>query len=113
MRERRGERRSSFYRTTEIVVTGSGRRFNLLRANIGFSGIGGYTPDLVGAGSEVVVRIDFPKRSGEVVTEEIPGKVAWAQQDGNFNAVGIAFHGLDRNAHPLLFSYLQYLDQFD
>lgn len=113
MAERRKDRRSSFYLKTEISLKGKKRKFGLLRATIGFGGIGGYTPDLVDAGSDVTVAIEFPQRSGEISVEEISGRVSWAQQDGNFNAVGIEFLGLQRMTHPLLFSYLQYLEQFD
>ena len=113
MAEKRRERRSSFYLKTEISLKEKGRKFGLLRATISFGGIGGYTPDLVDAGSDVAIMIEFPQRSGEIAVEEVSGRVAWAQQDGNFNALGIEFLGLQRDTHPLLFSYLQYLDQFD
>jgi len=113
MVERRRERRSSFYLKTEISLEEKAQKFGLLRSTISFGGIGGYTPDLVEAGSKVTVSIEFPQRSGEISVEAISGRVSWAQQDGNFNAVGIEFIGLEADNHPLLYSYLQYLNQFD
>jgi len=113
MPERRRERRSSFYLKTEISIEGKNRKFGLLRSTISFGGIGGYTPDLVEAGSDVKISITFPQRSEESAVETVSGRVSWAQQDGNFNAVGIEFTDLQQEKHPLLHSYLQYLNQFD
>jgi len=116
------------------VIQNGRQPIDLLRANISWGGLGGYTRDLIEEGESVLIEIFFVIRSGETVSEKISGKVAWAHQDGNFNAFGIAFSDgkvawahqdgnfnafgiafsdLAAGTHPQLVSYLQYTDQFD
>jgi len=113
MQERRENQRSSFQLRTEVCFNAGKEQINLLRANIGFGGIGGFTRDWVEAEIAADIRIYFSQRSGEEKCETVPGKIIWEKQDGNFRALGIAFSSLTQAAHPLLISYLQYADQFD
>lgn len=85
----------------------------MLRPNIGWGGVGGYTRDPVEAGKGVSIEIFFEQRSGEVVSEKLSGKILWTRRDGNFNALGISFSEVNRASHPRLLSYLQYIDQID
>ena len=113
MRERRENQRSPFHLRTEILFDEGGEQINLLRANIGFGGIGGFTRDCFEPGRPAKVCIYFSQRSGEVARETVPATVVWEKQDGNFRALGVSFSALTHKAHPLLISYLQYADQFD
>ncbi|MFQ5587937.1 MAG: PilZ domain-containing protein [Nitrospiria bacterium] len=113
MQERRENPRSTFHLRTEVLLNGGREQISLLRANIGFGGIGGYTRDLVEAGSDAQVKIHFARREGGEAVETVEGKVIWQKQDGNFTALGLAFSQLERDIHPQLFSYLQYAEQFD
>lgn len=113
MEERRAETRHPFHQRVEVIHTPSKQSFDLLRGNIGFGGTGGFTPNLLEAGSEVNILIYFSQRSGEVVAEAVSGKIIWSHKDGNFKAMGLAFGALTRKEQPLLLSYLQYADQFD
>ncbi|MFY9269220.1 MAG: PilZ domain-containing protein, partial [Candidatus Manganitrophaceae bacterium] len=79
--------------------------------NIAWGGIGGYTRDSIDEGIKIRAEFFFTLRSGQVLSEKLPGKIAWTHRDGNFNAFGIAFSELDPAAHPRLISYLQYIDQ--
>jgi len=113
MDERRESIRHPFHQRVEVIHTPSKQSFDLLRGNIGFGGTGGFTPNLIKAGEEVSIRFYFPQRSGELAEEEVPGKIIWSQQDGNFNAMGLFFTSLTKKDQPLLLSYLQYADQFE
>ena len=113
MEERREFQRSTFHLKTELILEAERRTISLLRTNISFGGIGGYTRDLVKTGDAVLVRIYFSQRSGEEKAETVSGNIAWCKQDGNFVALGIRFKTLHSDEHPLLISYLQYADQFD
>ncbi len=114
MRERRENRRSTFHLRTEVLLNEGQEQISLLRANIAFGGIGGFSRDWVEEGRPAVVRIYFPQRGSEKETSEsIPGKIIWKKQDGNFTALGIRFSTLQHGAYPLLYSYLNYADQFD
>lgn len=113
MIDRRENQRSTFHLRTEVLLSDGKEQINLLRANISFGGIGGYTRDLLEAGGPADVRIYFSQRSGDPQGETIQGKVVWEKQDGNFRALGISFTALTQKEHPLLVSYLQYADQFD
>ncbi len=112
MHERRSAPRVGFNLRVHVIQNGR-QPIDLLRANISWGGLGGYTRDLIEEGESVLIEIFFVIRSGETVSEKISGKVAWAHQDGNFNAFGIAFSDLAAGTHPQLVSYLQYTDQFD
>lgn len=113
MQERRENQRSTFHLRTEVLLNEGKEQISLLRANIGFGGIGGFTRDSVESGGPALVRIYFSQRSGETQAETIEGQVVWEKQDGNFKALGISFATLTHKEHPLLTSYLQYADQFD
>ena len=113
MVERRESARHPYHQRVEVIHAASNQSFDLLRGNIGFGGVGGFTPRLLEAGKEVSIRLHFPQRSGKLVQEEVPGKIIWSHQDGNFNALGLAFTSLTGLSQPLLLSYLQYADQFD
>lgn len=113
MIERRESTRHPFHQRVEVIHAPSQQSFNLLRGNIGFGGTGGFTPSLLSAGEDVSIRLYFPQRSGELAEEEVSAKVIWSHQDGNFNAMGLAFSSLSKASQPLLLSYLQYADQFD
>ncbi len=113
MEERRSATRHPFQQAIEVIHAPSNQSFNLLRGNIGFGGTGGFTPNILDAGEEVMIRLHFPQRSGEVVQEEVSGKIIWSKQDGNFTAMGLAYTSLTRTSQPLLFSYLQLADQYD
>jgi hypothetical protein len=112
MQERRGAPRSGFNLRVGVIQKG-GQAIELLRANISWGGLGGYTRDPIEAGESVLTEISFVSRSGENIAERVPGKVVWARRDGNFNAFGIVFSELTAGSHPLVVSYLQYTDQFD
>ncbi len=111
--ERREDQRSTFHLRTEVLPHEGKPQINLLRANIGFGGIGGFTRDEVEGQDPVEVRIYFSQRSGEAKGETVSGKIVWEKQDGNFRALGISFFTLTQKEHPLLISYLQYADQFE
>ncbi|MFQ5598002.1 MAG: PilZ domain-containing protein [Nitrospiria bacterium] len=113
MIERRKSTRHSFHLGAAVFQDGSPLILSLLRANIGFGGIGGFSPERLSAGSPATIRFTFPQRSGADKQEEIAGNVIWAHKDGNFNAQGIAFVDLSKQTHPLLFSYLQYSAQYE
>ncbi len=113
MIERRESTRHALQMQTLILQEGIERPFNLLRANIGFGGLGGYCGSLVPTDAALSVQIDFPQRSGALQSEMVKGKVIWSHRDGNFNAFGLAFAALSKKDHPLLFSYLQYAAQFE
>lgn len=114
MQERRENRRSTFHLRTEVLLNEGQEQISLLRANIAFGGIGGFSRDLVEEGLSAVVRIYFPQRGPEKETSEnILGKIIWKKQDGNFTALGLCFSTLQQSVHPLLHSYLNYADQFD
>ena len=114
MQERRESRRNTFHLRTEVLLNEGQEQIGLLRANVAFGGIGGFSRDLVQEGQPAVVRIYFPQRGSEKETSEnIPGLIIWKKQDGNFTALGVRFSTLQRGAHPLLHSYLNYADQFD
>lgn len=112
MEERRSAPRIGFNLRVRVIQT-EGKAIELLRANLSWGGLGGYTRDPIQEGEAVTTEVFFVIRSGETISEKIPGKVVWAHQDGNFNAFGIAFSGLAAGSHPQLVSYLQYTDQFD
>ena len=113
MIERRTSPRHPLQMRTEVIQEGLGDPFGLLRANIGFGGLGGYGGIRVEADKALSIHLYFPQRSGEVKLEAVSGKVIWSHRDGNFNALGIAFSSLSQKEQPLLFSYLQYADQFE
>lgn len=112
MEERRDSSRSGFNLRVKLTPKGD-RPIDLLRANIGRGGLGGYTRDPVEAGTEVMIEIRFEQRSGEAVSENIPGRILWTRRDGNFNAFGAGFPAIRAETHPQLYSYLQYIDQMD
>src|SRR3569832_1467101 len=110
MHEKRKAKRNGF--NFQVVLTQEGgERIEVLRANVGWGGLGGYTRDLVEAGKSITMEISFPQRSGEAVSEKLLGKVTWTRRDGNFNAFGVSFSEINRASYPRLVSYLQYLDQ--
>lgn len=111
MEERREDPRSNFHLRTEVQLKNQ-QQVSLLRGNISFGGIGGYTRDLVDTG-KASVQIYFSQRSGEETMEPVEGEIVWEKQDGNFTAFGIRFISLKHETQPLLFSYLQYADQFE
>ncbi len=111
--ERRENQRSTFHLRTEILPHENRGQINLLRANISFGGIGGFTRDEVEGRGPTDVRVYFSQRSGELKSETVSGEIVWEKQDGNFKALGISFSPLTHKEHPLLISYLQYADQFD
>jgi len=111
--ERREDPRSTFHLRTEILPREGTTQINLLRANIGFGGIGGFTRDEVEGQGPADVRVYFSQRSGEMTDETVSGNIVWEKQDGNFRALGISFSALTHKEHPLLISYLQYADQFE
>ncbi|VAX33517.1 hypothetical protein MNBD_NITROSPIRAE01-990 [hydrothermal vent metagenome] len=111
--ERREDQRSTFHLRTEVLPREGKTQINLLRANIGFGGIGGFTRDEVEGLGLTDIRVYFSQRSGELKSETVSGKIVWEKQDGNFRALGISFSALTHKEHPLLISYLQYADQFD
>ncbi len=111
MNERRESIRSNFHLRTEVFLENQ-QQISLLRGNIAFGGIGGFTRDLVDAG-KASVQIHFSQRSGKEAIESVDGEIIWEKQDGNFTAFGIRFSSLKNDAHPLLYSYLQYADQFE
>lgn len=113
MQERRENTRTTFHLRTEILLNEGKERISLLRANIGFGGIGGYTRDLVETGGAALVQIHFAQRSGGEAVESIQGNIIWEKRDGNFTALGIAFSPLKSDRHPHLLSYLQYAEQFE
>jgi hypothetical protein len=112
MQERRSAPRIGFNLRVHVIQNGR-PPIDLLRANLSWGGLGGYTRDPIEEGESVLIEIFFVVRSGETVSEKISGKVVWAHRDGNFNAFGIAFSGMAADSHPQLVSYLQYIDQFD
>jgi len=112
MQERRKSQRIGFNLKIVLVQEGGGV-IEMLRPNIGWGGIGGYTRDPVEAGKGVSMEVFFEQRSGEVISEKLSGKIIWTRRDGNFNALGISFSEVSRAAHPRLLSYLQYIDQID
>lgn len=112
MPEKRSTPRIGFNLRVKVYQR-EGQGIELLRANIGWGGLGGYTRDPIEAGEEVRTEIFFADRSGGSVSETISGKVVWARRDGNFNAFGIAFSEMTGSTHPQLVSYLRYTEQFD
>ncbi len=113
MQEQRENPRSSFHLRTDVLLNEGKEHISLLRANIGFGGIGGYTRDLVKAGSDALVQIHFVQREGGESIESAQGQIIWQKQDGNFTALGIGFSELKSERHPQLISYLRYAEQFD
>lgn len=113
MLEKRGANRIGFNLKVTIIEKGENRLIELLRTNIGWGGIGGFTRDPVQEGSAVFIRISFPQRSGEDISEEVSGKIVWARRDGNFTALGVGFSAMSASSAPQLVSYLQCADQFD
>ncbi len=113
MQERRENPRSSFHLRTDVLINEGRDQISLLRTNIGFGGIGGYSRDLVEPDSEVLVQIHFEQRDGGETVESIQGKIIWEKQDGNFRALGIGFSALQPQKHPQLISYLRYAEQFE
>ncbi len=112
MQEKRKSQRIGF--NLKIVLGQEGGSvIEVLRPNIGWGGIGGYTRDSVEAGKEASIEMFFEQRSGEMISERLSGKISWTRRDGNFNAFGISFSGVTPVSHPRLFSYLQYIDQID
>lgn len=109
MQERRKSKRNGF--NLSIVLTQDGQRIEVLRPNIGWGGLGGYTRDWVEAGKSISMEIFFPQRSGDAVSEKLSGKITWTRRDGNFNAFGVSLSEINRESYPRLVSYLQYLDQ--
>ena len=112
MQEKRKSERIGFNLKIALAQKGGGV-IEMLRSNIGWGGLGGYTRDPVEAGKEVSIEVFFEQRTGEVISEKLSGKIVWTRRDGNFNAFGIAFSEVNRALHPRLFSYLQYIDQID
>jgi len=112
MQEKRKSKRNGFNLKIKLVQEGGGV-IELLRPNLGWGGIGGYTRDPVASEKGVSIEIFFEQRSGEMVSETLSGKIAWTRRDGNFNALGISFSEINRASHPRLLSYLQYIDQID
>ncbi|MFQ5543233.1 MAG: PilZ domain-containing protein [Nitrospiria bacterium] len=113
MSDKRNANRTTLRLRTRIVEKGSKQEIGLLRANIGFGGLGGYTREQIEVGAAVTIEIFFPQRSGGDLVESISGSVSWVHQDGNFNAIGIMFLPPPGVATPHLESYLQYADQMD
>lgn len=112
MQERRKSQRIGFNLKIALIQEGGGV-IEILRPNIGWGGIGGYTRDPVEAGKGIEIEVFFEQRSGEMTSEKLSGKIVWARRDGNFNALGISFSEMSRASHPRLLSYLQYIDQAD
>jgi hypothetical protein len=112
MQERRSAPRIGFNLRVNVIQK-EGQPIDLLRANIGWGGLGGYTRDPIEMGEAVLIEIFFVNRSGETISEKVAGKVIWAHRDGNFNAFGIAFSALTADSHPQVVSYLRYTEQFD
>lgn len=112
MQERRSAPRIGFNLRVKVIQK-EGQAVELIRANLSWGGLGGYTRDPIQDGESVTTEVFFVNRGGETIPEKISGKVIWAHRDGNFNAFGIAFSGLTAGSHPQLVSYLQYTDQFD
>ncbi len=112
MQERRKSQRIGFNLKVALIQEGGGV-IEMLRSNIGWGGIGGYTRDPVEEGKGVAIEVFFEQRSGGMTSEKLSGKIVWTRRDGNFNAFGISFSEVNRTAHPRLLSYLQYIDQID
>lgn len=111
MQEKRASQRIGFNPKIALIQEGGGA-IEVLRPNIGWGGLGGYTRDPVEAGKGVSIEVFFEQRSGETISEKLSGKIVWTRRDGNFNAFGISFE-VNRASHPRLLSYLQYIDQND
>ena len=112
MQERRSAPRVGFNLRVRVIQEG-GQSIELLRANLSWGGLGGYTRDPIDKGESVITEVFFVNRAGENISEKVPGRVVWAHRDGNFNAFGIAFSALTADAHPQVVSYLRYTEQFD
>ena len=111
--EKRESKRIGFNLRVALTLGGGNQSIEILRANINWGGLGGFTRDPVQEGEAALLRIDFPQRSGEIMSEEIPGKIVWGRRDGNFTALGVAFSKIDPASQPQLVSYLRFADQFD
>lgn len=111
MDERRESPRIGF--NLKIGIKCRNGPIELLRPNLSWGGVGGYTRDPVPLGEAVSITLSFSQRSGEIISETISGKIIWTRRDGNFNALGIGFSKVEAASHPNLVSYLHYSEQFE
>lgn len=111
--ERRKTARIGFNLRVTLVHSEGEHSTEILRANLAWGGVGGFSRDPVEEKKEAVVRIYFPQRSGAILSEEVSGRIVWSRRDGNFTALGMAFGQLDSSSTPQLISYLRCAEQFD
>jgi hypothetical protein len=79
-------------------------------ANISFSGIGLYSPTLIGKGKKVRIKITFIDRAGKICEDITTGKIDWQSKFKNTYLVGILFdEELNILSQPMLLEHLIWL----
>jgi c-di-GMP-binding flagellar brake protein YcgR len=60
-------------------------------SNIAETGLGAYSAEPIGLGSEVSINIEFLSTEGEMKNDAIEGKVVWLSMEGDIYYAGIFF----------------------
>jgi hypothetical protein len=79
---------------------------------IGYEGIGLYSPKRLPVGREVVIRMGLLNTEDVVAVERVTGTVKWCRARGFGFAAGIKFKDLNPDEHPRLVAFLEEAESF-
>ncbi len=108
MKEKRKYPRYGIASIAEITFSESEEPLEAFISSISKGGVGIYSPQKMGVGQKLDVKITFLQTNGnEEITEIIPGKVVWVKTLHDSFVVGMAFTTLDNLRYSKLLSYIE------
>ncbi len=110
MMEDRKWQRYQFIGTAKVTVPKEKISVDTTIANLSLSGIGLYSPEPIGKGKKVKLRISFIDDKGKVSGDAVEGRVDWQARLKNVYLIGVLFtEELDVKNQPKLVEHLTWL----